>query len=109
MIRPSIGISIITHLFIIIAFKIKKFFGVDFKSPKTDGPAASFLKKVFASLVIAAIVESVFLFVAISSSAVVSYGIKNSYSNFNLVKNAFADSSSTVEIEPGWHKNINYK
>ena len=92
MIYPSLGISIFTHMVVIGTVKVKSFLGIrpnKKMSRNATEKKEGVFKKVFVSLTIAAIMESIFLLVIGSSVAVVYFGIMSNNSNFNIIKNDF--------------------
>lgn len=97
MIYPALGISLIVHMIIIAAVRANKLLGFNqnksLSMPRrainSEAGKNGFLSRVFMSLAIAVVIEFVLFFVLISSFTIVSAGINNNGSNFNVIKNAF--------------------
>jgi len=90
MIYPSFGISIFAHLFVILTVKIKNFFS--FGKNKETLYKKEFINKknvyknIFASLAIAAIIETVSFLVIGSSIAAAYVGAISDKSNLNVIE-----------------------
>lgn len=89
MIYPTFGISIFAHMLVVTAVKVKNFLG--FKPNKKNNlhKKPGTISKIFVSLTIAAIVESVFFLVVGSSVALVDVGVRSNNSNFNIIKSVY--------------------
>ena len=91
MIYPSLGISIIAHLFVITTVKVKNFLGFKTNKKSSLNNGNSLFKKMFQSFVIAFVVESIFLLVIVSSIVVADVGILSANSNLNIIKSVYHD------------------
>lgn len=90
MIYPSLGISILAHIIIIVAVKTKSFLGFK-ESRKNARMRKGILSRIFVSFAIAAVIEFVLFFVILSSIVIVDAGVKNHGSNIKTIQSAVND------------------
>jgi len=88
MIYPTSGISIFAHILVITTVKAKNFLGIKLRKKNHNNKQIKFLRKIFVSFAIAAIMESILFLVVGSSIAIIDIGIISDKSNFNIIKNA---------------------
>jgi len=104
MIYPTSGISIFAHVLVITATKAKNFLGFEASKMENLVPKkSSFLNKVFVSLTVAIIIESISFLVIGSSIAVIDIGFFSPKSNYNIIKNVYSSLINNQSV------NLSYK
>lgn len=94
MIYPTFGISIISHVAVILAAKIKNFFEIALMLKKSPAHfeirEIAFFRKILLSLAIVFTMSSVLFLVIGSSLAILYIGITSPESNYNLIRDFIA-------------------
>ena len=91
MIYPTSGISILAHVIVIATTKARNFLGFETRNNNNAVPRKnSLINKIFVSLSVAIIIESISVLVIGSSIAALDAGLFSKNSNYNIIKNAYS-------------------